>query len=195
MKWCCSTSAAKSRNAHRPNVHGPGFACMDAAAYIGVPAGGDARGVGRKPWASIEKTILPNDLETADEIFISSTTRELLPVISMEGYCLKPGPYPVRDQLQDAFTDYVQAYVAPRRSAPVGKLLKVMQLACPKCGTRDIRVSHRQTILEHVEALLGIYPLRCRRCQHPMEHQRVASRSLEICAVPALLPSGTDYLE
>ncbi len=63
----------------------------------------------------LEKTILPNDLETADEIFISSTTRELLPVISMDGYSLKPGPYPVRDQLQHAFSDYVQAYVAPRR--------------------------------------------------------------------------------
>src|SRR5579862_766517 len=39
-----------------------------------------------------------------------------------------------------------------------------MQLSCPKCGTRDVRVSHRQTMGEHLRALFGVYPLRCRRC-------------------------------
>ncbi len=31
-----------------------------------------------------EKTLLLNDLESADEVFITSTTRELLPVVSIE---------------------------------------------------------------------------------------------------------------
>src|SRR6202162_780556 len=39
-----------------------------------------------------------------------------------------------------------------------------MQLACPKCATRDIRVSHRQGIAEQLRGLIGKYPLRCRRC-------------------------------
>jgi hypothetical protein len=40
-----------------------------------------------------------------------------------------------------------------------------MQLACPQCGTRDVRVSQRQTFSEYFKGLLGIYPLRCRRCR------------------------------
>jgi len=39
-----------------------------------------------------------------------------------------------------------------------------MQLACPKCGLRDIRVAHRRGLREFLRALVGIYPLRCRRC-------------------------------
>ena len=39
-----------------------------------------------------------------------------------------------------------------------------MQLACPKCGTRDIRVSHLHGIGEQLRGLIGKYPLRCRRC-------------------------------
>ncbi len=68
-----------------------------------------------------EKTTFPSDLDTADEVFISSTTRELLPVISVAETFFKPGPHPYRDQLQAAFSDYVHAYVAPRRR-PVGAL-------------------------------------------------------------------------
>jgi hypothetical protein len=44
-----------------------------------------------------------------------------------------------------------------------------MQLSCPKCGTRDIRMSHRQTFPELLRGLVGIYPLRCRRCRHRWE--------------------------
>jgi hypothetical protein len=40
-----------------------------------------------------------------------------------------------------------------------------MQLACPQCGTRDIRVSHRQSLAEILKAIVGVYPLRCRRCR------------------------------
>jgi hypothetical protein len=41
-----------------------------------------------------------------------------------------------------------------------------MQLTCPKCGTREVRVSHRNGTLEQIKGVLGIYPLRCRRCRH-----------------------------
>src|ERR1700691_4578532 len=40
-----------------------------------------------------------------------------------------------------------------------------MQLACPHCGTRDVRVSQRQDFGEYLKALVGIYPLGCRRCR------------------------------
>jgi len=40
-----------------------------------------------------------------------------------------------------------------------------MQLSCPKCGTRDVRVSHRRGLIEQFKGLFGIYPLRCRRCK------------------------------
>jgi hypothetical protein len=39
-----------------------------------------------------------------------------------------------------------------------------MQLECPKCGLRDVRVAHRRGIVEILRAVVGIYPLRCRRC-------------------------------
>jgi len=40
-----------------------------------------------------------------------------------------------------------------------------MQLSCPRCGTRDIRVSQRRSLGEYFKAIAGIYPLRCRRCR------------------------------
>jgi hypothetical protein len=40
-----------------------------------------------------------------------------------------------------------------------------MQLACPQCGSRDARVAHRKGVIELLQALVGIYPLRCRRCR------------------------------
>jgi branched-chain amino acid aminotransferase len=61
-----------------------------------------------------EKTLLPEDLESADEVFIASTTRELLPVVSIEGLKVRRSGA-VRLTLQQAFTSYVSAYVAPRR--------------------------------------------------------------------------------
>ena len=40
-----------------------------------------------------------------------------------------------------------------------------MQLSCPKCGSRDARVSHRYGLGEWIRSLVGIYPLRCNRCK------------------------------
>ena len=60
-----------------------------------------------------EKTLLCSDLESADEIFITSTTRDLMPVASVEGLTIRPGRR-VRDRLQQAFSAYTTAYVAAR---------------------------------------------------------------------------------
>jgi branched-chain amino acid aminotransferase len=69
-----------------------------------------------------EKTLLPADLESASEVFITSTTRELLPVVSIEGLNIRAGGRPgpsVREQLQRAFTAYVESYVAAQKRADI----------------------------------------------------------------------------
>jgi branched-chain amino acid aminotransferase len=60
-----------------------------------------------------EKTLLTSELESADEIFITSTTRDLMPVASVEGLEIRGGRA-VRDRLQKAFAAYTSAYVAAR---------------------------------------------------------------------------------
>jgi branched-chain amino acid aminotransferase len=60
-----------------------------------------------------EKILLPSDLESADEVFITSTTRDLMPVASVEGLEIRQGRG-VRDRLQQAFSAYASAYVAAR---------------------------------------------------------------------------------
>jgi branched-chain amino acid aminotransferase len=60
-----------------------------------------------------EKTLLINDLESADEILITSTTRDMMPVKSVEGLKIRQGRR-VRDRLQKAFSEYTTAYVAGR---------------------------------------------------------------------------------
>lgn len=61
-----------------------------------------------------EQVLLPPDLESADEVFLASTTRELLPVVSVEGLRIRPSRA-VRDRLQAAFTTFVEEYTAARR--------------------------------------------------------------------------------
>ena len=61
-----------------------------------------------------EKTLFPKDLEGADEVFITSTTRELLPVVFVEGLRIRTG-HAVCNRLVAGLKDYVRAYVAPRR--------------------------------------------------------------------------------
>jgi branched-chain amino acid aminotransferase len=67
----------------------------------------EIRGTG---FAVREKTLLPEDLESADEVFITSTTRELLPVVSIEGLNIRRGHTAV-DLLLQGFGEYVQSYV------------------------------------------------------------------------------------
>jgi len=68
-----------------------------------------------------EKTLTLEDLESADELFITSTTRELLPVASIEGLHLRESHKPresVRERLQKAFGEHVRAYISTRRAMP-----------------------------------------------------------------------------
>ena len=63
----------------------------------------------------LEKAMKLADLEAADEVFISSTTRRLLPVSEIEGLRIhtRSGP---RLELDAAFARYVEEYVAARRA-------------------------------------------------------------------------------
>jgi len=61
-----------------------------------------------------EKILFPRDLEAADEVFITSTTRQLLPVLSITGLKINHGAT-ARNHLQQAFSTYIQEYVAARR--------------------------------------------------------------------------------
>ena len=63
-----------------------------------------------------EQVMFPADLEKADEVFITSTTRELLPVTSIEGLKIRQGRR-VRDLLQQAFSAYVADYVKSHHQA------------------------------------------------------------------------------
>jgi branched-chain amino acid aminotransferase len=60
--------------------------------------------------AIAEKALTPGDLEAADEVFITSTTRDLLPVFQIEDKHLKRGSH-TRERLQAAFSEYVKKYV------------------------------------------------------------------------------------
>ena len=74
----------------------------------------------RAPGVSVvERPLRPEDLEQAEEVFITSTTRVLLPVASIEGKTLR-GQGVNRRGLQDAFARYVDEYVrrASLRAAP-----------------------------------------------------------------------------
>jgi branched-chain amino acid aminotransferase len=56
-----------------------------------------------------EERLLPKDLETADEMFITSTTRELSPVVSVDGRAVGSGtPGPVTKKLLDRYQERAQ---------------------------------------------------------------------------------------
>jgi branched-chain amino acid aminotransferase len=57
-----------------------------------------------------EQVLLPSDLEEADEVFISSSTRDLLPVRFIEGLRVKHGAV-VIEKLRKALIDYRERYI------------------------------------------------------------------------------------
>ena len=63
--------------------------------------------------AIAEKPLLPADLTSASEVFITSTTRELLPVVGIEGLPVQGGRA-VCDRLRQAFSAHVKNYVKLR---------------------------------------------------------------------------------
>ncbi len=65
-------------------------------------------------FAVCEKEIEPAQLEAADDVFITSTTRDLLPVLEIEGRKVAARGN-ARGALQEAFSAYVQRYVEEHR--------------------------------------------------------------------------------
>ena len=62
-----------------------------------------------------EQTLRPEDLYAADEVFITSTTREVQPVAALDARVLTPGPVTAR--VAELFRREVAAYVAARRTS------------------------------------------------------------------------------
>jgi branched-chain amino acid aminotransferase len=61
-----------------------------------------------------EKVLRPEDLEASGEVFLTSTTREVLPVLSIEGLKIAQGRA-VSERLQSAFKENVASYVIHNR--------------------------------------------------------------------------------
>lgn len=66
----------------------------------------------------LEKTLLVEDLERADQVFLTSTTRHLLPVTTIEGLSIRNRSEACHE-LREAFDRHVKAYVAAHRAAVV----------------------------------------------------------------------------
>jgi len=67
-----------------------------------------------------ERALEPAHLESAGEVFITSTTRNLLPVVAIEGRAI-PHSGPACAALQSSFTAYVDAYVTARKETPAAR--------------------------------------------------------------------------
>jgi branched-chain amino acid aminotransferase len=67
-----------------------------------------------------EQPLTPAHLKAADEVFITSTTRNLLPVVAIEGHNLRHAGAAFT-ALRSAFAAYVDEYVARHREAPVAR--------------------------------------------------------------------------
>ena len=65
--------------------------------------------------SAAERTLLPKDLEDADQVFITSTTRDFLPVSQIEGLKVRSGGKVVA-ALTRAFEDYRASYVKQNAS-------------------------------------------------------------------------------
>jgi branched-chain amino acid aminotransferase len=61
-----------------------------------------------------EKTLMPADLESADEVFITSTTRDLLPAVQIEEQNVGRSER-ARQALGRAFSEFVKQYVADHK--------------------------------------------------------------------------------
>jgi branched-chain amino acid aminotransferase len=67
----------------------------------------------------VEQTLRPEDLFSADEVFISSTNRNLIGVGEIAGNRIAAAPGPVTRKLGEVFDAYLADYV-DRRLASTG---------------------------------------------------------------------------
>jgi branched-chain amino acid aminotransferase len=63
-----------------------------------------------------ERTLRLEDLAAADQVFITSTTRELLPVTYIDGISVR-NESRACETLENAFSDYIDSYVAAEKKA------------------------------------------------------------------------------
>lgn len=68
--------------------------------------------------AVIEQSLRPEDLYSAEEVFISSTNRNLIAVSEIAGHAI-PAPGPVSKRLNELFDGYVADYVSRRVASAV----------------------------------------------------------------------------
>ncbi len=66
-----------------------------------------------------ERTLLPSDLYSADEVFVSSTNRSMLNVSEIAGREIPMPREPIARRLEKLFNEYVREYVSTRAAAPV----------------------------------------------------------------------------
>jgi len=64
-----------------------------------------------------ERVLSPQDLYAADEVFISSTNRSMLPVSEIAGHKIGSGATPVLEKLEKVFDAYVRDYLNIRAAA------------------------------------------------------------------------------
>jgi len=105
-------TAANIFSVHRGEIRTPGLesGCLEGVTRgilleIAAGAGVSAR----------EATLFPQDLFSADEFFITSTSRNLLPVAEIAGHKIPAAPGPVARSLEKAFADYVARYLREHR--------------------------------------------------------------------------------
>lgn len=65
-----------------------------------------------------ERTLFPEDIYCSDEVFISSTNRNVIGVAEIGGRATKTSLGPVTKRIDDAFTAYVRDYVDARAAVP-----------------------------------------------------------------------------
>jgi branched-chain amino acid aminotransferase len=74
--------------------------------------------IGARAGAPVEeRTLFPEDLYGADEVFISSTNRSMLGVSEMNGHRIANAPGPVTLKLEKTFAQYVREYIEARSAA------------------------------------------------------------------------------
>lgn len=66
-----------------------------------------------------ERTLFPEDLYSADEVFISSTNRSMLNVSEIAGKNIPIPREPIARKLERIFNDYVREYVNVRSAAAI----------------------------------------------------------------------------
>jgi branched-chain amino acid aminotransferase len=69
----------------------------------------------------VERALKPQDLERADQVFITSTTRDLLPAVAIEGLNIR-NDGSVVDRLRKALEEIREEYVKRNATPLIGQL-------------------------------------------------------------------------